>query len=64
MDAIGDLVGGLAAGFAGMVAGAFQAFGDAVRAVVHALQSVLPGPWLPIVAVVVVLLVGWSLVKR
>ena len=46
------------------IGGAFRAFGDAVQGVFGVLQSLLPGLWLPIVAIALVLLVGWSLIKR
>jgi hypothetical protein len=54
----------LADGITGLVGGAFRAFGAAVQAVVGIFQSLLPGFWLPVVAVAVLLVVGWSLIKR
>ncbi len=64
MDIAGNLVSTIAGGIAGLVGGAFRALGDAVQGVVQAFQSVLPGLWLPVVAFVVVVIVGWSLIKR
>ncbi len=64
MDGIGALLQSLARGIGGMVEGAVHAFGAAVQGVVAALHSVLPGPWLPIVAFVVLVIAGFSLAKR
>lgn len=64
MDAAGDLVRTLGDGIVGLIGGAFRAFGAAIQGVFGILQSLLPGLWLPVVAFVVLLVVGWSLIKR
>jgi hypothetical protein len=64
MDALGGLLQSVGAGITGLVGGAFRAFGDAIQGAVHALQSVLPGFWLPAAAIALVLVVGWTLIKR
>jgi hypothetical protein len=65
MDQIfGGLARALGEGIAGLVGGAFQAMGAAVQQIVAIFQGILPGFWLPVVAIAVVLVVGWQLVKR
>ncbi len=64
MDAAGDLMRTLSDGIVGLVGGAFRAFGAAIQAVFGILQALLPGLWLPIIGFVVLLVVGWSLIKR
>jgi len=53
----------LAESVVGLFGGVVRAFGDAVQGVVGAFQSILPGLWLPAVAIVIVLVVGWRLAK-
>jgi hypothetical protein len=64
VDIAGDLLRTLGDGIVGLVGGAFRAFGAAVQAVFGILQSLLPGFWLPVVALAVILVVGWSLIRR
>lgn len=63
MDGIGGLFDALASALTGLFGGAVQAFGDAVQGVFGIFQSILPGLWLPAIAIVVVLIVGWRLAK-
>jgi hypothetical protein len=63
VDGIGGLFDSLARAVVGLFGGAVRAFGDAVQGVVGALQSVLPGLWLPAIAIAVVLIVGWRMAK-
>ncbi len=63
-DAFDGLARAVGDGVAGLVGGAFQAIGAAFRGVFAALQGVLPGLWLPIVVVAVLIVVGWQLAKR
>lgn len=63
MDGIGGLFRTLAEALVGLFGGVVRAFGDAVQGVFGVFQSVLPGLWLPAVAIVVVLVVGWRLAK-
>ena len=62
MDAVGGLLQSVGDGVVGLVGGAFRAFGAAIQGVVGALQSVLPGGWLPVVAGAVLLVVAWNLI--
>ena len=64
MDPIGSLLHGVGQGITNLFASMFEAFGAAVRGSVAALSSVLPGALLPIVAFLVILVVGWNLAKR
>ncbi|HSO29396.1 MAG TPA: hypothetical protein VLS28_12730 [Candidatus Sulfomarinibacteraceae bacterium] len=64
MDIAGDLLQTLADGIVGLVGGAFRVFGAAIQTVFDVVQSILPGLWLPVVAVVVAIVVFWNLIKR
>lgn len=64
MNIAGDLLGGIGRGIVGLVEGALRALGAAFGGVIHALGSALPGPWLLVVAVAVIVLVVWSVFKR
>jgi len=64
MDGIGGLFQALANAVVGLWAGMVQAFGDAVQGVFGAFQAILPGPWLLIVGVIVVIVVFWNFAKR
>ena len=59
MEQVGNLLQSVAQGLAGLIAGAFRAVSLAVYGVFHALQTALPGPWLPIVVAGVIALVIW-----
>ena len=59
MEQVGTLLQSVAQGVAGLIAGAFRAASLAVYGVFHALQTALPGPWLPIVVAGVIALVIW-----
>ena len=63
MNIAGNLVQSIGDGISGLVGGALHALGAAWNGVLGALQGLLPGPWLPIAAVVVVL-VAWTFVKH
>ncbi|MES2209863.1 MAG: hypothetical protein V4515_06720 [Chloroflexota bacterium] len=64
MDVAGNLAQSIGQGIVGLVGGALRALGAAAQGIVHALQSILPGPWLPIVAVAVMVLFVWNVFKR
>lgn len=64
MDAVGNLLQSVAQGLTGMIAGAFRAVSLAVYGVFHALQTALPGPWLPIAVAGVIALVIWLRAKN
>lgn len=63
-DVFGGLARAIGDAISGLVSGAFAAFGAAVNGVVDALHGILPGLWLPVVGVAVVIAVGWQLIKR
>ncbi len=64
MDSVGNLLQSVAQGLTGMIAGAFRAVSIAVYGVFHALQTALPGPWLPIVVAGIIGLVIWLRAKN
>ena len=64
MDGIGGLFQSLANAVVGLFGGMVRAFGDAVQGVLGAFQAILPGPWLPIVGVALVLFLFWQFIKR
>jgi len=63
MDGIGGLFQALAAAIVGLFGGAVRAFGDAVQGVFGALQAILPGLWLPVVGLVVLVAVFWRFAR-
>jgi hypothetical protein len=64
MGGVGDLTSRVANGIGGLVGGAIGALGDAVGAIVHQGQSILPGPLFPIVVGgLFVALVAWTIRK-
>ena len=64
MESVGNLLQSIAQGLTGMIAGAFRALSLAVYGVFHALQTALPGPWLPIVVAGIIALVIWLRAKN
>lgn len=64
MEPVGNLLQSVAQGLTGMIAGTFRAVSLAVYGVFHALQSALPGPWLPVVVAGVIALVIWLRAKN
>jgi hypothetical protein len=64
MNVAGDLLQSIAGGIAGLVGGAIAALGAAFASVVHALQSVLPGALLPIVAAAAAITFLWWLFRH
>ena len=61
MDGLARSVGN---GITGLVGGAFDAIGAALRGIVHSLETALPGGLLAVVVFVVLVVAGWSLAKR
>lgn len=61
MDGLGSSVG---QGIGGLVAGAFDAIGTALRGIVAAGERALPGGLLWVVVFVVVVVLAWTLAKR
>ena len=59
MEQVGTLLQSVAQGLAGLIAGAFRAVSLAVYGVFDALQTALPGPWLPIMVAGVIAVVIW-----
>ena len=64
MNVAGDLLQSIAGGISGLVGGAIGAIVAAFGTVVHALQSVLPGPLLPIVAGLLAITFLWWLFRH
>lgn len=63
MDAAGGLLDAIAGSIGGLVARSVSIVESIVGGLMASLQSILPGPWLPIAAVIV-LVVLFRLVKR
>jgi hypothetical protein len=61
MDGLGSAIGN---GISGLVGGAVAAIGNAIAGVVGALGAALPAGALPLIGIVLVIVVGWVLVKR
>lgn len=64
MDIAGNLAQSIGQGIVGLVEGALGALGAATQGIVHAFQSILPGPWLLIAAVAVIALFVRNVYKR
>ena len=63
MDGIGGLFQALAAAIVSLFGGAVRAFGDAIQGVFGVFQSILPGLWLPVVSLVIVIAVFWRFAR-
>ena len=61
MDGLGRAVGH---GISGLVGGALNSIGAALSGIVNALAAALPAGALPVLGVLVVLAVGWLILKR
>lgn len=61
MDGLGRSVGD---GISGLVGGAFDAIGAALRGIVDAGEGAVPGGIVFTLFLVIVVIVGWNLVKR
>ncbi len=61
MDGLGRSVGN---GITGLVAGAFDVIGDALRGIVNAGNQALPGGLFWVVIFAVLVAAGWTLAKR
>lgn len=61
---MGDFIGAIASGIAGLVEGAVRTFGDIVRGAVSSADSALPGGLLLAVVFVALLVAAWNLAKR
>jgi hypothetical protein len=61
MDGLGDSVG---QGIGGLIGGAFDAIGAALRGIVAAGERALPGGLLWAVIFVLLVVVAWTLAKR
>jgi hypothetical protein len=59
-----DLAGSVGNVIGGLVSGAFQAMGDALRGIVDAGQRALPGGLLWVVVVAALIGLAWFLAKR
>ena len=61
MDGLTRSVGN---GITGLVGGAFDAIGGALRGIVASLSAALPGGMLAVVVFVLLVVVAWQLIKR
>ncbi|HEX5590280.1 MAG TPA: hypothetical protein VFX65_08325 [Candidatus Limnocylindrales bacterium] len=64
MDRVGDLLQSIAEGFIRLAGGVVQAIVSAFQGVIANLQSILPGPWLPVAVILVVVGLGIALMRR
>lgn len=62
--AMGGLIDSVGNGITGLVAGAFDAIGAALRGIVNAGNQVLPGGLLWAIVFVVLVATAWTLAKR
>lgn len=58
------LVRSVGNGITGLVSGAFDAIGGALRGIVASLNAALPGGMLAAVVFVVLVVVAWNFIKR
>lgn len=63
MNVANDLGRAVGDGITGLVAGSFRALGAAVQAVINTFQTILPGIWLPIAGVLLIVFVLWLFKK-
>jgi hypothetical protein len=61
---VDGLIRSVGNGIVGLVAGAFALIGGALRGIVHALETALPGGLLLVVVFVLLLIGAWTLAKR
>jgi len=61
---MGDFIGAIGRGITGLVAGAFDVIGGALRGMVASADAALPGGMLALVVFVALLLTAWNLAKR
>lgn len=64
LNAMGGLIDSVGNGITGLVAGAFDAIGAALRGIVNAGNQVLPGGLLWVVVFVALVATAWTLAKR
>jgi hypothetical protein len=61
---MGEFIGAIGQGIAGLVSGALQAIASILRGMANTLESILPGGWLFVVVFFVALGGAWALAKR
>lgn len=61
---MGDFIGAIGQGIAGLVSGALQAIASVLRGMANTLEALLPGGWLFVVVFFVLLGGAWALSKR
>lgn len=61
---MGDFIGAIGGGVAGLVSGALQGIGGALRGIVASADAALPGGMLAVVVFVALGVGAWSLAKR
>ncbi len=61
---MGDFIGSIGGGIAGLVGGAFEAIGSTLRGMVDSADAALPGGMLALVVFVALVATAWTLAKR
>ena len=61
---MGDFIGSIGGGIAGLVSGAFEAIGSTLRGMVASADAALPGGMLALVVFVALVVTAWTLAKR
>ena len=61
---MGDFIGSIGGGIAGLVSGAFEAIGSTLRGMVTSADAALPGGMLALVVFVALVATAWTLAKR
>ena len=61
---MGDFIGSIGGGIAGLVSGAFEGIGSALRGMVASADAALPGGMLALVVFVALVATAWTLAKR
>lgn len=61
---MGDFIGSIGNGIAGLVGGAFEVIGSTLRGMVASADAALPGGMLALVVFVALVATAWTLAKR
>ena len=61
---MGDFIGAIGRGIAGLVEGALRTIGDTLRGMAATADAMLPGGLLAVVVFVAAVVVAWSLARR
>jgi hypothetical protein len=61
---VGDFIGSIGNGIAGLVGGAFEVIGSTLRGMVASADAALPGGMLALVVFAALVATAWTLAKR